>query len=491
MSASFSFAADDDDAEPTYRYYYTDASGNPQKTNNVNEVIKAVPKGGTLTVTDANGTQKDINDQGMEQEVRDKNGKILRSAKTAEEKKGSQASTDPCSISAKIGNDVGRDYRCGGTTTIIKGTEIGNAVAGTAGKTIINTIGQTTAAKSQNGSMSSGYQGSAKMAKTAFTYETTLTAMNMAATAALAKKTAQHKRNAQELEELRDKTPIMLGDTKGEAEKRRYDEAIKEQTGAQNKANAATFVTALKGVENLSNAMTSKKVQKDAEKAANLSKQIENVQNKPGVVWDTASAVTAGNFDPNQALAGGGTEGTGTEGGTSSSGDTMMNGSTNLLGNGQGLSDGDASGPEEHTPGSFKAAAGGAGGSGAAGGAGGGAAGGGSGGGGAGEESKAGYASEFGTKERYESGGAGGKGGSGKAGGKEDGGIDLNGLLAQFLPKTEEDLGPKNGILDFAGGGRAPAAAEEVGSYLDKNADLFQRIHETMSEKNRKGHVGI
>lgn len=329
------------------------------------------------------------------------------------------------------------------------------------------------------------------MAKTAFTYETTLTAMNMAATAALAKKTAQHKRNAQELEELRDKTPIMLGDTKGEAEKRRYDEAIKEQTGAQNKANAATFVTALKGVENLSNAMTSKKVQKDAEKAANLSKQIENVQNKPGVVWDTASAVTAGNFDPNQALAGGGTEGTGTEGGTSSSGDTMMNGSTNLLGNGQGLSDGDASGPEEHTPGSFKAAAGGAGGSGAAGGAGGGAAGGGSGGGGAGEESKAGYASEFGTKERYESGGAGGKGGSGKAGGKEDGGIDLNGLLAQFLPKTEEDLGPKNGILDFAGGGRAPAAAEEVGSYLDKNADLFQRIHETMSEKNRKGHVGI
>lgn len=136
-----------------------------------------------------------------------------------------------------------------------------------------------------------------------------------------------------------------------------------------------------------------------------------------------------------------------------------------------------------------------AGGAGGGGGGAAGAGGGGTGGGGPGaqEESKAAYASEFGTKERYESGGGaagGAKGAGGK--GKDDVGIDLNGLLAQFLPKSEEDLEAKNGILDSIGfGGGRNLANEEPASYLDKNADLFQRIHETMSEKNRKGQIGI
>lgn len=480
-----------------FKYSYVNSSGNTIQTNDKAKLLKAVPPGGSLTFTDPRGREIDINDKGIIKQERDQDGKILSNYGNAEKKanqtpeeakKEKQAMTDPCHFSMQVSPDG--KYRCQGTTNLIKGAEIGNAVLGTAGKTIVNTIGQTAAAKSQNGSMSSGYAGSAKMAKTTFTYETALTAMNLAATAALAKKTATHKQNAAELRAM----SVNIDEDDATGKSTRIQKAINEQENQQNKANAATYVTALKGVESLSNAMTSKKIQKDAEKAANLSKQIETTQNKPGIVWDSSAALTAGNYDPNQApLADGtATETSGSLDGSNPNGDTTTGGNTNLLGNGNDLSGGDNTGPEEHTPGAFKAAAGGGSSGGGGGGAGGGAAGGGSGGGASGEESKAGYASEWGTKERYESGGgAGAKGGSGKAGGKDDTGIDLNGLLAQFLPKTEEDLGPKNGILDFAGSGRAPAAEDESTSYLDKNADLFQRIHETMSEKNRKGHVGI
>jgi hypothetical protein len=87
----------------------------------------------------------------------------------------------------------------------------------------------------------------------------------------------------------------------------------------------------------------------------------------------------------------------------------------------------------------------------------------------------------------YESGGgmvqAGGGGGGGSSG------PDLSGLLAQFLPKDQEKP-QKNGILDF--GSRAPAAQSELPiSLLDKNANLFERIHRTYQEKNQRGLIGI
>jgi hypothetical protein len=164
-----------------------------------------------------------------------------------------------------------------------------------------------------------------------------------------------------------------------------------------------------------------------------------------------------------------------------------------MLGNGN---DSGAGNSDVNAPGAGKFQAGTAGG-GPGGGAGGGApavgGGGGSNGPGPQEEAKAAYASEFGTKERYENGGAAGPGGAkGGAGAKKDDpGIDLNGLLAQFLPKGEDEAG-KHSILDSVSfGGNRNVANEEAPSYLDKNADLFQRIHETMSEKNRRGQLGI
>jgi hypothetical protein len=84
----------------------------------------------------------------------------------------------------------------------------------------------------------------------------------------------------------------------------------------------------------------------------------------------------------------------------------------------------------------------------------------------------------------YEGGGAlAGVGGGGGGGAKDP---DLSGLLAQFLPKKDEDK-PTNGIMDF--GGRGPAGDGPV-SLLDKNVNIFERIHQTYQDKNRRGKVG-
>lgn len=472
------------DPEKNYKYSYA-AEGGIKSTNSKAEVEAAAKaSGGNITVM-VNGKEKVINEKGELVETRGADGNTTYSKNS--NGKDSKATSDPCSFSTNINGK----YACQGTSSWIKGTDIGNKVLGTAGKTIVTTIGQTAAAKAQNGSMSSGYDGAVKMAKTSLNYEKALTAMNLYATAKLAKKTKDHKNN---LAEMRNQTFDVDGNNTDKTQtgnQAHYAEAIKEQENFRNKAETATYATAMVGVQSLSNALVAKQIKDGAEKAALQARQGEALQRQPGIAWDPGAAITAGNSDPNQVPGGGGTDPNALPGGGTIPPDSGA-APTNGLGNGNDTSDGgkDVNSPP---PGSFRAAAGGAGGGGSPGG--GGAMGGGGGGGGApsAEESKAGYASEFGTKERYESGSAGGaKGAGGKAGGKDDGsGVDLNGLLAQFLPKTEEDLGPKNGILDFAGGGRAPASADDSASYLDKNADLFQRIHETMSEKNRKGHVGI
>ena len=90
------------------------------------------------------------------------------------------------------------------------------------------------------------------------------------------------------------------------------------------------------------------------------------------------------------------------------------------------------------------------------------------------------------SPEQYGVGGGsvpsnGGGGGAGTAG------PDLSGLLAQFLPKPEEDK-PKNGTMDF--GGRSPASDEPF-SLLDKSANIFKRVHETYQEKQKRAVVGI
>lgn len=378
----------------------------------------------------------------------------------------------------------GRDYRCSGTNTIIKVANVGSQVLQTAGSTVMNTIGGQIAASAANGTQSSIQKGIAKAAKSAATYQAAVTGLNLVATAKLAMKTSQHRKNASEIASFR---PDENGfDASSDRVQARYAEAIKEQQDTQKAAAAATYTTAMGAVKSAMELKNAKATQKGAEKLARQYASIEAKLAGAPVLWDSSGPVAAGNGNDNTRSAA-----TSGESSQSTSDPTGLNPDANTLGNGNDIG-GETGGVDAPKPGEFKTAAGGP--SGGGGGSAGGAAAGGAGAGGgapAGEETKAGYASEFGTKERYEVGGGapGGKGG-GKAAKEES--IDLNGLLAQFLPKSEEDVPNKNGILDFANhAARAPAAMDENGSYLDKNADLFQRIHETMSEKNRRGHVGI
>ncbi len=83
----------------------------------------------------------------------------------------------------------------------------------------------------------------------------------------------------------------------------------------------------------------------------------------------------------------------------------------------------------------------------------------------------------------YEGSGGGFRGG-GAGGGK--GGADLSSLLAQFLPKKEDETS-KNGILDY----KKRAIASDDSSLLDRNANLFERIHNTYQAKQKSRTVGV
>lgn len=107
---------------------------------------------------------------------------------------------------------------------------------------------------------------------------------------------------------------------------------------------------------------------------------------------------------------------------------------------------------------------------------------------GGGEEAPAPRLAESRGVPAYEGGGAY-RGGGGSGGGGKDG-PDLSGLLAQFLPKQGEDPNHKNGILDY-GGGRAPATENEETSLLDRNINIFERVHQAYQEKQKKRRIGI
>ncbi len=82
--------------------------------------------------------------------------------------------------------------------------------------------------------------------------------------------------------------------------------------------------------------------------------------------------------------------------------------------------------------------------------------------------------------------GSGGGGGRGRGG--DDKGVDLSGLLAQFLPQNQEEK-PQGGIMEF--GNREPASEAALdGSLLGRDADLFKRVHDTYQDHARRGSFG-
>jgi len=96
------------------------------------------------------------------------------------------------------------------------------------------------------------------------------------------------------------------------------------------------------------------------------------------------------------------------------------------------------------------------------------------------------YADMSGRGAGYGSGStfAAGGGRKGKAGGNN--GIDLNSILGQLLPGKGGDE-KKDSILDY--GGRGPAGGAD--SFLDRNVNIFDRIHDAYQDRGRKGVVGF
>ncbi len=84
-------------------------------------------------------------------------------------------------------------------------------------------------------------------------------------------------------------------------------------------------------------------------------------------------------------------------------------------------------------------------------------------------------------------GGAGTAGGPGFAGGAANSanrmnntGMDLNGILAKFFPKKEDEAKKDDSILSFGKNGQGRNLASEDGSLLGADAHLFPRIHKVM-----------
>ncbi len=84
----------------------------------------------------------------------------------------------------------------------------------------------------------------------------------------------------------------------------------------------------------------------------------------------------------------------------------------------------------------------------------------------------------------YESGGTfmGARSGAGKG---ADGGPDLNSLLEKFLPKKDDPSLFQNSILQF---GKSTGPDQPL-SLLDKNVNIFERVHETYQDENKQGKI--
>jgi hypothetical protein len=396
-------------------------------------------------------------------------------------------------------------FKCSATNTIVKATDIANQVLTGVGRNVVNTMGATAAQHAMtSGTIAESQDAAAKMAKTSLTYETALGAANVVAAVVLGQKANAHKQNLAELNKLslNAKGRAQLKSESGglldkSADSADLTAAVNEQANARNAAAAGAFKAVMVAAQSAAGAMVAKSNMQAAK--ANAARARGNDAKAASLMYQydqsglTSPVQGTTSYDPNAMAANAnGTQNTS----PSTTTDTINPNAPSGALLGQGTDAGGDVGVNAPVAGDFKAGAGGGAGAGAGGGAGAGAGGGGgggnSGGVGASDEAKAAYASEFATKERYETGGTGAPGGAKPGAKPNDGaGIDLNGLLAQFLPKGDDEAS-KHSILDsVAFGGNRNVANEEAPSYLDKNADLFQRIHETMSEKNRKGQLGI
>lgn len=87
------------------------------------------------------------------------------------------------------------------------------------------------------------------------------------------------------------------------------------------------------------------------------------------------------------------------------------------------------------------------------------------------------------TRTGYTGAGSMPAGGGGKGGAGGPDGPDLSGLLAKFLPQKEDEAA-KSTVVDLT---NRNLAGEY--SLLGRDTNIFQRIHDTYQDKNRRGHI--
>jgi len=204
----------------------------------------------------------------------DSNNKEIASKSVSEKEKKDAANADECTASTSI-DPNNKNYRCDTTNRIVKYSKIGNEVLQGVGSSAVNALGATAAMKMQNGTQSANQKSVAKMAKTSFTYETILGVANVATAVKLGEKTLQHKKNKQAFAGM----AAEAGNDTGNQDIARYNAAKIEQSNAQKLAEEGAFKATMHGVKNITSAITAKKLQKDAEKAARLYQQLENPKN--------------------------------------------------------------------------------------------------------------------------------------------------------------------------------------------------------------------
>ncbi len=100
-------------------------------------------------------------------------------------------------------------------------------------------------------------------------------------------------------------------------------------------------------------------------------------------------------------------------------------------------------------------------------------------------EATARYAGNLGEGAGYANSGGGAYAGGGGGGGAEGGGPDLSGMLDKLMGKSGETaFRGKPGLDEFGRG-----LASEPYSYLDKNVNIFDRIHQAYQVKSKAGRL--
>ena len=425
-----------------------------------------------------------------------------------------QASVD--AVSSGYGNGVKDGGRCGHTRTAITlatvGATVGEQVANTA-TSLSNQLTSSRAAAS--GKTSEIYSSTAKMERLGASVETTLGTANVGAGAYLLTKISGHQKNSgvfqaelkkqnatltaankeiRILEPCAYKTkeeaamlPVCanwsprLNAAKAKAESsstavEQLQIAMKEQASVASEAKQAAAMALTKGGGQLLQAGLTFKAANEMDKAAN---NMRDAESKSGTVVGTGFNLDADSLAPrgSQVITGNGT----TDPAQNPVTEEDKKKDTADLGSPLGNTAPDGLNSPPPAPGQFVAkdpTGGGGGGGGGIGGASTGAAGSSGEGGGDPKRAEA-------TGGSYETaGGGGGGGGRGGAFGGGDKGLDLNGMLAQFLPKKEDE--PQgNGIMSFAQ--RNPAS--EPDAILGKDANLWKRVENKMKDKYAHGFL--